>query len=53
MRAVTAILLPMIIGETGIFYAEIMAWLGADAILISSYFVVIGKIERRMKPAET
>lgn len=53
MRAVTAILLPMIIGETGIFYAEIMAWLGADAILISSYFVVIGKVERRMKPAET
>ncbi|MDE7258992.1 MAG: polysaccharide biosynthesis C-terminal domain-containing protein, partial [Lachnospiraceae bacterium] len=53
MRAVTAILLPMIIGETGIFYAEIMAWLGADAILISSYFVVIGKIERRMKPAKT
>lgn len=53
MRAVTAILLPMIVGETGIFYAEIMAWLGADAILISSYFVVIGKIEQRMKPAET
>lgn len=53
MRAVTAILLPMIVGETGIFYAEIMAWLGADAILISSYFVVIGKVERRMKPAET
>lgn len=46
MRALTAILLPMIIGESGIFYAEIMAWMGADAILISSYFIVIKKMEK-------
>lgn len=49
MRAVTAILLPMIVGETGIFYAEIMAWMGADIILVSSYFVVIRKIERQIR----
>lgn len=53
MRAVTAILLPLFVGETGIFYAEIMAWAGADIILISSYFVVTRKIERRMRrPAD-
>lgn len=46
MRAVTAILLPMLVGETGIFYAEIMAWMGADIILVSSYFVVVKKTER-------
>lgn len=43
MRAATAILLPMVIGETGIFYAEIMAWAGADLILICSYFAVMKK----------
>lgn len=44
MRAATAILLPMLIGETGIFYAEIMAWVGADLILICSYFAVMKKL---------
>lgn len=44
MRAATAVLLPMVIGETGIFYAEIMAWVGADLILICSYFAVMKKL---------
>ena len=46
MRTGTALLLPAVIGESGIFYAEIMAWIGADVILISSYFVTIRKTER-------
>ncbi len=45
MRAATAVLLPMVIGETGIFYAEIMAWVGADLILICSYFAVMKKMD--------
>lgn len=49
MRAVTAILLPLVIGETGIFYAEIMAWAGADLILISSYFVVMKKVGKSIQ----
>lgn len=49
MRAVTAIFLPMLIGESGIFYAEIMAWTGAAVILVISYFSVIRKIERTLK----
>lgn len=49
MRAITAILLPMLIGETGIFYAEIMAWTGADIILIVSYFWVIKKTEKLLE----
>lgn len=48
MRTVSAILLPMLMGETGIFYAEIMAWIGADVILVSSYFIVIKKTERML-----
>lgn len=43
MRAATAVFLPMLIGEHGIFYAEIMAWTGAVVILIISYFIVIRK----------
>lgn len=46
MRALTAIFLPMLIGENGIFYAEIMAWAGAVVILVISYFAVIRKVER-------
>ena len=49
MRALTAVFLPLLIGENGIFYAEIMAWTGATVILVISYFAVIGKIERTLK----
>lgn len=44
MRTVTAVFLPVFIGETGIFYAEIMAWAGAVVILVISYFSVIRKV---------
>ncbi|MCC8101664.1 MAG: MATE family efflux transporter [Clostridiales bacterium] len=41
MRTGTAILLPMAIGESGIFYAEVLAWAGADVILVTSYLTRI------------
>jgi len=40
MRTGAAILLPGLIGYTGVFWAEVLAWLGADFILIPSYYVV-------------
>lgn len=49
MRALTAIFLPMLIGERGIFFAEIMAWTGATVILVISYFAVIRGVERSLK----
>lgn len=49
MRAVTAIFLPVLIGEKGIFYAEVMAWTGATVILVISYFAVIKKMELLFK----
>ena len=49
MRALTAIFLPMVIGENGIFYAEIMAWTGATVILVISYFAVIRRMEMLLK----
>lgn len=47
MRTGAALLLPMVLGSVGIFYAEILAWLGADLVLIPSYFIVKGKCFRR------
>ncbi|MCM1193042.1 MAG: MATE family efflux transporter [Butyrivibrio sp.] len=44
MRTSTALLLPLAVGETGIFFAEIAAWLGADVILVISYFVTVKKL---------
>ncbi len=43
MRTIAAILLPGAIGQTGIFYAEIAAWIGADVVLICSYVVIAKK----------
>lgn len=44
MRTASALLLPRLVGENGIFYAEIMAWAGADVILVISYFIVVRKL---------
>lgn len=51
MRTATALLLPLVIGETGIFYAEIFAWLGADVILVISWLVVSRKLPAEQKTA--
>lgn len=45
MRTLTAYLLPLAVGEIGIFFAEVMAWIGADVILITSYFITMKKAE--------
>lgn len=39
MRTGGVLLLPAFLGEVGIFIAEILAWVGADLILIPSYFI--------------
>lgn len=38
MRIAVALLLPLVIGEIGIFFAEIVAWIGAEVILMVSYY---------------
>lgn len=48
MRTGAALLLPLVMGETGIFYAEVLAWTGADLILIPSYFAVLKKREKQL-----
>ena len=48
MRTGAALLLPLFLGEIGIFFAETAAWLGADVVLVISYFITAKKL-----PAET
>ncbi len=48
MRTATALLLPLALGEEGIFYAEVAAWAGADVILIASYFVTVKRLEKQL-----
>lgn len=41
MRIGAALFLPVLIGEDGIFYAEIAAWTGAAVLLAASYYYII------------
>lgn len=45
MRTGGVLILPAIIGENGIFIAEVMAWAGADMFLIPSYFLMIKRLD--------
>lgn len=49
IRTVFAVLLTMMIGETGVFYAEVMAWFGSDIVLLPSYFLTVKKREKQWK----
>lgn len=46
MRTGGVLILPICMGEAGIFFAEVMAWLGADLILVPSYFVTLKRISK-------
>lgn len=57
MRIGVALILPRIIGEAGIFAAEPAAWIGADLLLISGYYVRMHKLvkqqqQRKLEPIE-
>lgn len=43
MRTGCALLLPRVIGQEGIFYAEILAWTGADIVLFFSFIYCMKK----------
>ena len=45
MRTLSIILLPMLLGEAGIFFAEIAAWIGADVVLVGSWFSQMRKLQ--------
>ena len=44
MRTGGVLLLPAMMGENGIFVAEVLAWFGADLILVPSFFIMLKRI---------
>ena len=46
MRVGCALFLTRLIGESGVFFGEIMAWAGADLLLVGRYFYLERKIEK-------
>lgn len=46
MRIGVAIFLPALMGQEGIFYAEVAAWAGAAVLLVATYFVRMKKLAR-------
>ncbi len=48
MRVGVALLLPLVIGEQGIFYAEVFAWSGAVVLLVSSYYWIMHRKSRHL-----
>jgi len=46
MRTVCVLVLPAMLGEDGIYLAEVAAWLGADLILIPSYHITMAAARR-------
>ena len=44
MRTLSVIILPVLLGEVGIFFAEIAAWIGADVVLVISCFSQMKKL---------
>ena len=52
MRTGCALLLPALIGESGVFYGEVCAWLGADLLLAFSYFYCMKTLRTAAGPAE-
>ena len=47
MRTGGILLFPVLMGQNGIFIAEIMAWVGADMILIPSYLLTVHKVSKK------
>ena len=47
MRTGSALLLPGLVGYWGVFYAEILAWAGADLILVPSYLSTFARLKKR------
>lgn len=45
MRTACALSLPLFFGPTSIYYAEVLAWLGADLVLLPSWYFLIKRLK--------
>ena len=46
MRTGSILLLPRLFGNEGLYWAEVLAWAGADVVLLSSYYVRMSRLAR-------
>ena len=53
MRIGVALFLPLIIGQEGIFYAEVTAWAGAAVLLVTTYFLRMHKLTRGLDTSQS
>lgn len=44
MRTSIALFLPLVVGEMGVYLAEVSAWAGADLVLVTSYLFLARKL---------
>ena len=44
MRVGIALLLPLVLEQEGIFYAEVGAWTGAAVLLVSAYYIRVKRL---------
>ncbi len=49
MRIAVALIVPRLIGETGIYLAEPAAWIGADLLLVGGYYARIRRLVRQQE----
>ena len=49
VRMVCAVVMPMLLGDMGILYSEVLAWVGAVCVLIPSYLVCIKKLQNKIQ----
>lgn len=49
IRTAACLLLPSLIGESGVFWGEVLAWAGADTALILGYYMTTGQIEKQLQ----
>ena len=47
MRTAAALSLPLLFGPTSIYFAEVLAWLGADLVLVPSWFLLVRRLKEK------
>lgn len=51
-RVVMTFLVIWVTGEQGIYFVEVTAWLGADIILVTGYYVIMHRLKKKGSEAE-
>ena len=53
MRVAVVLILPPLIGETSLYFAELAAWIGADVLLIAAYNIRMRGLRKKSRAEGT